>query len=167
MTNRYRGEVPFAIAGHTYYLRPDFQILCRMEGKLKRPIATLACELATRGMLVHELITILTVATQHADSDRLEDEMLFALPMAVWNEAKPEQAVANFFASALPLLEWDVLQEAAFSVLKLSPQQFWKMTMPEFKALYRAARREQRANLSRSLSHAELAELYAQFPDAA
>lgn len=185
MANRLRGEVTVPFSGRAYTLRPSFHILTNIEERIGLSIPRLAMRLHDRGLLASEILMILVLATRHDGSDAFDSEAALNLPTEAVDLHALVPPLAEFLALALggrtggeivpardeetddaPLtdrIDWERLFETAITALKLSPADFWALTMPEFRLLLRGARRKTRMN--NSITPEDMQALAARFPD--
>lgn len=185
MANRLRGEVTISFAGRAYTLRPSFHILNNIEERTGLSIPSLAMRLHDRGLLASEILMILALATRHDGSDVFDSEAAMNLPAEAVDLHALMPPLAEFLALALggragaagipanedeadnaPLtdrIDWERLFETAVTVLKLSPADFWALSLPEFRLLLRGARRKMRAG--DGINPEEVQALAALFPD--
>lgn len=62
MTNPYRSEVTFTLAGQTWTARPTFEVMATIEHRCKRPIMEILQRVSTSNVIgVTELVTILQI----------------------------------------------------------------------------------------------------------
>lgn len=176
MANIHRGEVTVSVAGRAYTLRPTFHILCQLEERIGLTLPQLLERLASKGLLASEILMILAVATCHDGSRRFDSEAVMDMPAAKVDLQAVLPAIARFLVGALggtssktgegggaapAALDYALLLEAAYKVLRLEPAAFWQLTMPEFRLLLRAARPKRQA----SIEPQEVRALAARYPD--
>lgn len=176
MANLYRGEVTASVAGLAYTLRPTFHILCGIEERTGLTLPQLLRRMAEKGLLASEILMLLTTATRHDGSRSFDPEQFLDMPADQVDLRSVMPALAKFLLGALggadaeskvigakgavaEGLDYGLLMEAAYRRLRLEPQAFWALTMPELRLLLGAMPRRVPPNRD------EIRELMRQFPD--
>lgn len=181
MANIHRGEVTVSVAGRAYTLRPTFHIMCQLEERLGLTVPELLRRIGQKGLLASEILMILAVATQHDGSQPFRSEAVMELPAEQVKLDALMPAIADFLMQALggksaqPVaadvapafaqqasLDYLLLLELAYKVLRLEPQSFWQMTMPELRVLLRAARAKKAPS---GIASEEVRGMMQRFPD--
>lgn len=184
MANIHRGEVTVSVAGRAYTLRPTFHILCQIEERIGLNILQLLQRIQHKGLLASEIVMILAIASQHDGSSRFDSKAVMDMPankvdlhglmpalaqfliQAVGGRKKhSEFGVQNSGKEKAEGLDYAVLMETAYKILRLEPSAFWQLTMPEFRLLLRAARPRREETSYPAAS--EIAAMMQRFPDAA
>lgn len=176
MANIHRGEVTVSVAGQAYTLRPTFHILCQIEERIGLTVPQLLQRLQHKGLLASEILMILAIASQHDGSRRFDSEAVMDMPVDRVDLQGLMPALALFLVRALggmkssgkeapDGLDYALLLEAAYKVLRLEPSVFWQLTMPEFRVLLRAAR-PRRSEVALPEAE-EIGAMMQRFPDAA
>lgn len=166
MANRYRGEVTVSVAGHAYTLRPAFHILCQLEERIGLSIPALLRRLGEKGLLASEILMILAIATRHDGSRAFDSAQVMGLPADAVDLHGLMPDIARFLRGGVALadgedaLDYADLLATAYHVLRLPPEDFWALTMPEFRALLRGKGQEDGLP-----DAAELQQLAQRFPD--
>jgi uncharacterized phage protein (TIGR02216 family) len=181
MANIHRGEVTVSLNGRAYTLRPSFHILCQMEERIGLTLPQLLRRVAGKGLLASEVLMILAIATRHDGSAAFDSASVMDLPAAQVKLDAVMPAIARFLVQALgggrlrstapatsgsvpqDALDYAALLELSYKVLRLEPQAFWQLTMPELQVLLRAAHGQKPAVPAAD----ELRSLMRRFPDAA
>lgn len=177
MANIHRGEVTLSVAGRAYTLRPTFHILCQLEERIGLTIPELLHRMAHKGLLASEILMILAIASRHDGSRSFDSETVMDMPADKVDLHSIMPALADFLVRALggktarkeqptntpasdETLDYPLLLETAYKVLRLEPPVFWQLTMPEFRTLLRAARPPR-------IEHEQLQALTQRYPDVA
>jgi hypothetical protein len=124
MANIYRGEVGIIIAKYYYILRPSFQTICTIEGRINKSIRQLIEQIATKGILPTQILAILEIAI----IPKIDIQALEQLDLE-----KARDKVLEFLLNSISSEDMSRLMDLAFNSLNLSPNYFWDLTMNELK----------------------------------
>lgn len=187
MANKFRGETDIIIQGMVYTLRPTFHAICCIEQRVKKSIAQLLSEASEGRMLFSDVITIMQCCLLGGEKEPgkilFSDEgaikectkqivpMLLAALGADYEkkeEDKPDFSEAGQeYQNEPPFFDWHSMMAAAVMRFNISSLQFWKMTMPEYKAIQQAYMNEleNTGAIINPPTRLELKELMEKFPD--